>query len=58
MAGGLEHVVVDTGGVRRTAKRTGFVLERLLQDLILETPELLGPLGDGLRFIPIGYEVP
>lgn len=57
-AGGLGHLVVMHAGKRRLVKRTGFVKEADLQSLILSSPELLGPLGAELRFIPIGWEVP
>lgn len=57
-AGGLGHLVVVHAGKRRLVKRTGFVKEADLQSLILASPELLGPLGAELRFIPIGWEVP
>ncbi|HXU23892.1 MAG TPA: hypothetical protein VN697_07665, partial [Tepidiformaceae bacterium] len=57
-AGGLGHLVVVQKGKRRLVKRTGFVKEADLQSLILTSPELLGPLGAELRFIPIGWEVP
>lgn len=59
MAGGeLTHVVVTTGGVRRLVERDGFAKEAELQDLVTSAPELLAPLGEGLRFAPIGWEVP
>lgn len=59
MAGGeLTHVVVTTGGVRRLVERRGFVKEADLQDLVKSSPELLAPLGEDLRFAPIGWEVP
>lgn len=56
-AGGLSHVVVVQDGQRRLVQRTGFVKESALQSLVLGSPELLGPLGADLRFIPIGREV-
>jgi hypothetical protein len=56
-SGGLGHLVVVHAGTRRLVKRTGFVKEADLQSLILSSPELLGPLGSELRFIPIGWEV-
>ena len=56
-SGGLEHLVVVHAGKRRLVRRTGFVKEADLQSLILSSPELLGPLGSELRFIPIGWEV-
>lgn len=56
-AGGLNHVVVAQSGGRRLVKRAGFVRESDLQILILNAPELLGPLGTDLRLIPIGWEV-
>lgn len=57
-AGDLEHIVVSHNGTRTLVKRAGFLLEAELQALINASPELLGPLGDELRFLPIGWEVP
>ncbi len=57
-SGGLEHLVFVRAGVRQLVGRIGFVKEADLQALILSSPELLGPLGSELRFVPIGREVP
>ncbi len=56
-AGGLRHVVISQGGRNRLVSREGFVTESLLQGLVHSSPELLGPLGEDLAFLPVGYEV-
>lgn len=55
--GELTHVVVTQGAIRRLVARSGFIREVELQRLILNEPELLAPIGDGLSFLPIGWEV-
>jgi len=57
-AGDLKHIVVTQAGRNRLVERTGFVKESVLQALVQASPELLGPLGESLLFLPIGYEVP
>ncbi len=55
-SGELRHIVVsETGSL---IPRTGFVAESDLQELILRSPQLLGPLAPDLTFMPIGWEVP
>ncbi len=54
--GDLKHVVLAESG--RLVERRGFVAEFDLQTLILRSPQLLGPLGPELTFMPIGWEVP
>ncbi len=55
--GELKHIVVRRGLKNRIVQRTGFVKEANLQSLIQGSPELLGPLGAELNFLPIGFEV-
>lgn len=57
-SGGLRHVVVSQASGRKIVPRAGFVKEVDLQTLCKDSPELLGPLGDDLTFVPIGWEVP
>jgi hypothetical protein len=56
--GGLTHVVVAGPQGRRVVVRQGFLKEAALEALIESTPELLNPIGDGLVFLPIGWQVP
>lgn len=59
MSGGnLEHVIVSRAGMRSLIQREGFLRELDLQLLVKDSPELLGPLGLDLKFLPIGWEVP
>jgi len=58
VAGDLDYIVVSKGLSKNVVKRSGFVKELDLQRLVNESSELLSPLGDDLRFLPIGWEVP
>lgn len=56
-SGELRHVVVKRGDQRNLVERRGFVREAELQALVCSSPQLLGPLGSDLTFVPIGWEV-
>ncbi len=53
-----DRIVISSGGERQLVERSGFLKELELQDLIEKSPELLGALGGGLTFVPVGREVP